>query len=47
LRSGLVEEGWLSLDDALGLVEPLLNGNARALFDVDAEERKLALAPWV
>jgi predicted TIM-barrel fold metal-dependent hydrolase len=43
----LVEEGWLSLDDALSLVEPLLNGNARALFDVDAKVRKLASAPWL
>ncbi len=43
----LVEEGWLSLDDALALVEPLLNGNARALFDVDAKARKLATAPWL
>jgi predicted TIM-barrel fold metal-dependent hydrolase len=45
--SELVEEGWLSLDDALSLVEPLLNGNARALFDVDAKARKLASAPWL
>jgi uncharacterized protein len=43
----LVEEDWLSLDDALSLVEPLLNGNARALFDVDAKARKLASAPWL
>jgi hypothetical protein len=43
----LVEEGWLSLDDALGLVEPLMSGNARTLFDVDEKERKLASAPWV
>ena len=43
----LVEEGWLSLDDALSLVEPLLNGNARALFDVDEKTRKLASAPWL
>jgi hypothetical protein len=42
----LVEENWLTLDDALALVEPLLNGNARALFDLDAKERKLASAPW-
>jgi len=37
----------ISLDDALSLVEPLLNGNARALFDVDAKARKLASAPWL
>jgi predicted TIM-barrel fold metal-dependent hydrolase len=43
----LVEEGWLTLDDALALVEPLLDGNARALFDVDAKARKLAAAPWL
>ena len=43
----LVEEDWLSLDDALSLVEPLMNGSARALFDVDAKARKLASAPWL
>ncbi len=42
----LVEEGWLSLDDALALVEPLMSGNARTLLEVDEKERKLARAPW-
>jgi predicted TIM-barrel fold metal-dependent hydrolase len=43
----LVDEDWLSLDDALSLVEPLLNGSARTLFDVEAKTRKLASAPWL
>ncbi len=31
----LVEEEWLSLDDALALVDPLLRGNARTIFKLD------------
>jgi hypothetical protein len=36
----------MSLDDAVGLVEPLMHGNARALFDVDAKQKTLESAPW-
>ncbi|MCC6729600.1 MAG: amidohydrolase family protein [Chthonomonadales bacterium] len=43
---GLVADGYLSLSDALDLVEPLMRGNARALFRLDAKERALAVAPW-
>lgn len=32
--SELVDEGWLTEPDALGLVEPLMRGNARALFPI-------------
>jgi predicted TIM-barrel fold metal-dependent hydrolase len=42
----LVDEGWMSLDDAVDLVEPLMHGNARALFDVDAKQKTLESAPW-
>lgn len=44
--SELVAEGWLSLNDAMGLVDPILHGNARRLFDLEAKTRRLAEAPW-
>ena len=42
----LVEEGWLSRQEALDLVEPLLRGNARELFRLEDKSRKLAEVPW-
>ena len=42
----LVTEGWLSLSDALELVDPVLHGNARQLFDLESKTRVLAKAPW-
>lgn len=44
--SELVDEGWLTLDDALDLVEPIMRGNARQLFRLDEKEKQLAQAPW-
>ena len=44
--SELVEEGWLSLDDALGLVDPIMHGNARRLFRLEEKERALRSVPW-
>ncbi len=44
--SELVDEGWLRLDDALQLVEPLLNGNARTTFDLAEKRQRLEEAPW-
>lgn len=38
--SELVDEGWLSLDDALETVDPLMRGNARTLFNL-AEKTKI------
>jgi uncharacterized protein len=43
----LVEEGWLELDEALDLVEPLMRGNARATFRLREKEVALAQAPWI
>jgi len=43
----LVQEEWLSLQDALELVDPILHGNARRLFDLEGKTRALASAPWV
>ena len=37
--SELVEEGWLKRSDAIELVEPILNGNARKLFLVESKLR--------
>jgi uncharacterized protein len=42
----LVNEGWLEMEEALDLVEPLMRGNARRLFRLDEKERALRQAPW-
>jgi predicted TIM-barrel fold metal-dependent hydrolase len=44
--SELVEEGWLSLDDALGLVDPIMHGNARRLFRLEEKQKALQSVPW-
>lgn len=44
--SELVEEGWMSLGDALELVEPIMHGNARHLFNLKGKEKALKRAPW-
>ena len=44
--SELVEEGWLTLDAALDLVEPLMRGNARRLFRLEVKKETLSKAPW-
>lgn len=43
----LVEERWMSLDDALELVDPIMRGNARQLFRLEEKERVLSTAPWL
>lgn len=43
----LVDEGWLALDEALEIVEPLMCGTARDLFRTDAKRKRLVTAPWV
>ena len=45
--SELVEEGWLSVDDAMELIEPLMHGNARQLFSLKEKEKALKRAPWI
>jgi uncharacterized protein len=37
----LVEEGWLSLADAIELVDPIMRGNARHTFRLDEKEQTL------
>ncbi len=45
--SELVEEGWLSLDDALELTDPIMHGNARRIFKLQEKTTNLANAPWL
>jgi len=44
--SELVQEGWLALSDAVDLVEPLMNGNARNIFNLAEKAAALRAAPW-
>jgi hypothetical protein len=43
----LVDEGWLNLERALGLVDPIMRGNARRLFDLERKTERLKKAPWL
>jgi hypothetical protein len=43
----LVEERWLSLDDALELVNPIMHDNARRIFRLAEKEKALQNAPWL
>jgi len=45
--SELVEENWLTLDDALQIIDPLLHGNARQLFNLEQKTKILRQAPWL
>ena len=42
----LVEEGWLTLNDALELVNPIMHGNARHLFNLEQKAAALERADW-
>ncbi len=42
----LVSERWLLMSDALDLVEPILNGNARKLFRLNEKSEQLKTVPW-
>jgi len=44
--SELVNEGWLSLDDALGLTDPIMHGNARQIFNLTEKEKSLKNVRW-
>lgn len=44
--SELVEEGWLSLDDALETVDPIMRGNAQEIFDLDKKTKILEKVRW-
>ena len=44
--SELVEEGWMSLHNALELVNPIMHGNARRIFRLEEKERILKNVKW-
>jgi predicted TIM-barrel fold metal-dependent hydrolase len=44
--SELVEEGWMSLDDAIEAVDPIMNGNARRLFNLTEKTKLLEKVKW-
>jgi len=45
--SELVEEGWLTLPDAIELVDPIMHVNARRLFRLEEKEKVLRTVPWL
>lgn len=44
--SELVEEGWLSLSDAVELTDPIMHNNARQIFNLSEKTKVLQAAPW-
>lgn len=44
--SELVEEGWLGLRDAMELIDPIMHGNARRIFNLEEKTRVLADVKW-
>ena len=45
--SELVAEGWLTLADAVDLVEPILHGNAWQIFQLAKKTETLRTADWI
>ena len=43
----LVDEGWLTTDAALELVEPIMCGNGRRIFKLEEKKAACRKAPWV
>lgn len=43
----LVDEGWLTLTDALDLIDTILHGNARRIFNLSQKLEALKNAPWL
>jgi len=44
--SELVEEGWLTLDAALEIIEPIMHRNARKIFNLKEKEKILKKVKW-
>jgi predicted TIM-barrel fold metal-dependent hydrolase len=44
--SELVEEGWLSLSDAMDLIDPIMHTNARQIFNLPEKTRILKDVAW-
>ncbi len=45
--SELAEEGWLTLSDAIDLVDPIMHNNARQLFNLAEKTKALESVPWL
>lgn len=43
----LVEDGWIGVDAALELIEPVMRGNARHAFQLERKTEALKSAPWL
>jgi hypothetical protein len=44
--SELVEEGWLSMENALELVDTIMHGNARQIFNLNQKTQLLKKVKW-
>ena len=44
--SELVEEGWLTLSDAMDLIDPIMHNNARQIFNLAEKTRVLENVKW-
>lgn len=44
--SELVDEGWLSLPDAMDLTDLIMHSNAREIFKLKDKTTALKHAPW-
>jgi len=44
--SELVEEGWLTMKDAMELIDPIMHGNARRIFRLAEKTEILGKVPW-
>jgi len=44
--SELVEEGWLTLSDAIDVIDPIMHGNARQIFNLTEKTRILENVKW-
>jgi predicted TIM-barrel fold metal-dependent hydrolase len=44
--SELVEEGWLTLSDAMDLIDPIMHNNARQIFNLAEKTRVLQGVSW-
>jgi len=42
----LVDEGWLNPDEALELIEPIMRGNARRIFNLEEKTKLLEQVKW-
>lgn len=45
--SGLVNEGWLTLDSAVSSVEEIMRGNAHRIFNLAEKTGRLQNPPWL